>query len=143
MSEAQQITGTHAPEEHAGEHVVGKVGDLPPGSRTIMQVRNIQIGVFNVNGTYYALHSMCPHQFGPLCHGPVTGQTVCDKTTDWHFAWERDGEVLTCPWHGMQFYIADGQSLTLPDMKIRTYPVRVVDGEVRVQVGRRGGAHGT
>lgn len=123
--------------EQGNERVVGKTSDLPPGSRKILQVRNMQIGVFNVNGTYYALHSMCPHQYGPLCHGPVTGETASTARNDWKFEWTRDGEILTCPWHGMQFDITDGRSLTLPDMKIRTYPTRVVNGEVFVQMGRK------
>ena len=119
------------------ERVAGKACDMPPGSRTILKVRNMQIGVFNVRGTYYALQSMCPHQYGPLCHGPITGKTRSDRENDWKFEWTRDGEILTCPWHGMQFDIIDGQSLSLPDLKIRTYPVRVVNGEVVVELSRK------
>ena len=26
-----------------------------------------EIGIYNVGGSFYALHSMCPHQFGPAC----------------------------------------------------------------------------
>ncbi len=133
MSAAKDIGPAPAPEEL----VVGKADDLPPGSCRIVQVRNTQIGVFNANGHYYALHSMCPHQFGPLCHGPVGGEMVCDATTDWRFEWIRSGEILTCPWHGMEFDLTTGQSLTMADMRVRHYPVRVVDGEVRLQIGRR------
>ena len=40
-----------------------------------------------------------------------------------------------CPWHGMQFDILTGQSLPNKNVRLRTFPVRVVDGEIRVQVG--------
>jgi nitrite reductase/ring-hydroxylating ferredoxin subunit len=37
----------------------------------------------------------------------------------------------------MQFDILNGQSLSDKKLKLRTFPVRVVDGEVRVQLGGR------
>jgi nitrite reductase (NADH) small subunit len=141
MSQAASVPtpGANAPSPSGqqSEHVVCKVEELPPGGRKIVQVRRQQIGVYNVNGTYYALHSMCPHQFGPLCHGPVGGEMICNAQTRWHFEWTRNGEILSCPWHGMEFDLTTGQSLTLKDMHVRTYPVRVVDGEIRVQLGKR------
>ena len=30
------------------------------------------IGVFNVQGQYYALRNQCPHQGAPLCRGKVS-----------------------------------------------------------------------
>lgn len=121
----------------SSEYLVCRVDELPPGSSKIVKVRRQEIGVYNVNGAYYALNSMCPHQFGPLCHGPVGGEMVCNAQTNWRFAWIRGGEILTCPWHGMEFDVTTGKSLTMPDMMVRTYPVRVTDGEVRIQVGLR------
>ena len=44
-------------------HVVGKVDELPPGERKIVPVGGKGgIGVFNVDGTFYALRNMCPAQ---------------------------------------------------------------------------------
>lgn len=123
----------HQPEEA----VVAPVSELPPGTHKVVRVRNLDIGVFNVGGIYHALHSMCPHQFGPLCEGPVGGEMICNARTGWHYEWIRSGEILTCPWHGMEFDLTTGQCLSQPKVKVRRFPVRVVDGEVRVQVGGR------
>jgi nitrite reductase/ring-hydroxylating ferredoxin subunit len=131
------MSETNATERTAVEHAVAQAADLPPGKHKIVKVRSLEIGVYNVGGTYYALHSMCPHQFGPACAGPVGGQAICNETTEWHYQFVRDGEILTCPWHGMEFDIASGQCLSMPRMRLRSFPVRVVDGEVRVQIGRR------
>jgi 3-phenylpropionate/trans-cinnamate dioxygenase ferredoxin subunit len=121
----------------AGEHVVAQASDLKPGEHKIVQIRSLEIGIYNVGGSFYAHHSMCPHQFGPACLGPVTGQSVCDESTGWRFQWRRNNEILVCPWHGMQFDILTGQSLPNKNVRLRTFPVRVVDGEIRVQVGGR------
>ena len=42
-------------------HVVGKVDELPPGERKIVPVGGKGgIGVFNVDGTFYALRKHVP-----------------------------------------------------------------------------------
>ncbi len=119
------------------EHVVAHASDLKPGEHKVVQINSIELGLYNVGGSFYAVHSMCPHQFGPACRGPVTAMSICDESTDWEFQWTRAGEVLVCPWHGMQFDILNGQSLSDKNLRLRTFPVRVVDDEVRVQIGGR------
>ena len=71
------------------EHVIGTVADFPVGSSTVVKIRNIEIGVFNVNGRLYALPNVCPHQFGPLCTGGVNGTMVSGPETNWAHEWGR------------------------------------------------------
>ena len=40
-----------------------------PGERKLVEIGGRSIGVFNVDGEYYALRNRCPHQGGPLCDG--------------------------------------------------------------------------
>jgi len=54
-------------------HVIGTVDEIPPGSRKVIEVDGREIGVFNVNGEYFAVLNRCPHQGGPLCKGRQTG----------------------------------------------------------------------
>ncbi len=115
------------------EYVVGPESDFPPGSQKLVRVRNLEVGVFNVAGKLYALHNMCPHQFGPACKGPVGGAMICNAKTGWKFEWIRSGEILTCPWHGLEFDIITGQCFAPKTMRLRQFLVRVVDGEVRVR----------
>ncbi|MCC6312451.1 MAG: Rieske 2Fe-2S domain-containing protein [Thermomicrobiales bacterium] len=114
------------------EHHVGSEADFPPGAHRVVKVRNIEIGVFNVAGTFYALPNVCTHQFGPLCEGEVNGTTACNAATGWKFTWVREGEIITCPWHGLEFDITTGQCLAQPKVRLRQYPVTVEDGEVKV-----------
>ena len=116
------------------EHNAGPLSDFPPGSHKVVHLGRVAVGIFNVDGELHALPNVCPHQFGPLCEGRVNGTTACSAATDWHFAWVRDGEIVTCPWHGIEFDIATGVSLVTSRLKVRTYPVRVVEGEVVVTI---------
>jgi len=100
----------------------------------VVKLGRVEVGVFNVDGDFYALPNVCPHQFGPLCEGTVNGTMACSAATDWKFQWVRDGEIVTCPWHGVEFDIATGKSLSSPRLRVRTYPVAVEDGQVKVTV---------
>jgi nitrite reductase (NADH) small subunit len=114
------------------EHFVGPISDFPVGSHRVVTIRNVQIGVFNVDGTLHALPNVCPHQFGPLCAGTVNGTMVCNAETEWKHAWLHDGEILTCPWHGIEFNLTTGVSLASRRLRVRRYPVSVEDGQVKI-----------
>ena len=115
-------------------HIAGPLADFPPGSHRVVKLGRVEVGIFNVAGRLYALPNICPHQFGPLCAGTVNGTTACSAETGWQFAWVRQGEVVTCPWHGIEFDIASGQSLSSPRLRVRTYPVTVEDDQVVVTI---------
>ncbi|MGH3504921.1 MAG: Rieske (2Fe-2S) protein, partial [Nocardioidaceae bacterium] len=96
-----------------GRHVVCNVAELPPGQRKIVRFDGRSIGVFNVNGQFYALRNSCPHQAGPLCLGSIKGMAM--PSAPGEYVWDRDGEILRCPWHGWEFDITTGRSIHNPD----------------------------
>lgn len=108
----------------AKRYVVGRVDELPPGSRKIVMAGGRSIGVFNVKGTYYALRNTCPHQFAPLCLGRVTGTTLPSKVGE--YVYGREGEIIRCPWHGWEFDITNGKSIFNPHrVRVKSYDVTV------------------
>ncbi|QIN83285.1 Rieske 2Fe-2S domain-containing protein [Rubrobacter tropicus] len=135
-----------------GRHVVGRVGELPPGDRKVVEVEGRSIGLFNVNGRFHALKNSCPHQAAPLCLGSVKGMTMPGKPGE--YVWDREGEILRCPWHGWEFDILTGRSVFNPhktrvrsyevtveppaefgdEERVETYPVSVEDGLVVVHL---------
>ena len=117
------------------EHVVAKIDELPPGSSRVVQLRNMQIGIFNLDGVVYALPNLCPHQFGPLCQGKVGGTMASGPETAWTYQWVREGEIISCPWHGIEFDLTTGKSLASSRLRVRQYPVSIVDGEIIVTIG--------
>ena len=109
-------------------YIVGKVSELPPGERKIVEVQGRSIGVFNVHGTYYALRNSCPHQGAPLCRGAITGMAMPSKLGE--YVWAREGEILRCPWHGWEFDVTSGRSVCNPHRtRVKTYEVTVEEDE--------------
>jgi nitrite reductase (NADH) small subunit len=107
-----------------GRHVVGLVSEVPPGSRRIIEAEGRSIGVFNVHGTYRALRNRCPHQGAPLCLGSVKGMTM--PSAPGEYLWDREGEILRCPWHGWEFDLLTGRAICDPNgTRVRTYEVTV------------------
>lgn len=74
------------------------------------------IALFHVDGHFYALDGVCPHQGGPLGKGSLTG---C---------------LVTCPWHGWQFNVVTGQHQTSASLVHMRHDVRVEDDRVWVRL---------
>jgi 3-phenylpropionate/trans-cinnamate dioxygenase ferredoxin subunit len=105
-------------------HTVARVGEIAPGQRKLVELEGRAIGVFNVNGAFYALRSSCPHQQAPLCQGQIIGLlTASDQQT---LQLTRPGEIIRCPWHGWEFDITTGRSVFNPHrVRVRAYAVTV------------------
>ncbi len=109
-----------------GKHIVGRVGTLPPGDRTIFEAEGRSIGIFNVAGEFYALRNSCPHQAAPLCLGSIKGMTMPSRPGE--YIWSREGEILRCPWHGWEFDITTGRSIFNPHRtRVKAYDVTIED----------------
>jgi nitrite reductase/ring-hydroxylating ferredoxin subunit len=115
-------------------YVVATLDEIPPGERKVVEVGGRSIGVFNINGEFYALRNRCPHQGGPVCQGRLTGFLECNAPGE--FNYKRKGEILRCPWHGWEFDVKTGQSWVDPTrMRTRSYKVSVESGEAALEKG--------
>ena len=112
--------------------VVAQVAQIPPGSRLIVEIAGRSIGVFNVDGRFYAVRNSCPHQGGQLCLGRTVGLAMAERPGE--IRYEREGEILRCPWHGWEFDLNTGKALfDTAKSRLVTYPVSVEDGEVVIE----------
>jgi 3-phenylpropionate/trans-cinnamate dioxygenase ferredoxin component len=95
------------------------VDELPPGSVKIVRAGQLALGVYHVNGEYYAIEDRCSHDDGPLCEGD----------------WDEDRCCVVCPRHGSQFELATGRPISLPATeRVEIYPVRVVEGTIVLEL---------
>jgi nitrite reductase/ring-hydroxylating ferredoxin subunit len=123
------------------EVVVGRVADFPEGSHRVVRAGGREIGVFNIGGRLYGLPNLCPHQTGPLCAArTVTGTLVADAEGDWAPRWEMEGEVVACPWHGLEYHVPTGRCLAYPQVTLRRYDVRVQGEDVVLALNTPQGA---
>jgi 3-phenylpropionate/trans-cinnamate dioxygenase ferredoxin component len=90
-------------------------GEIPPGTVKAVEIHGWRIALFNVDGHFYALEDLCPHEGAPLSEGTM------------------EGDEVECPWHSASFNIRTGQVLTPPAVEdVRTFEVRVQEGEIQV-----------
>lgn len=93
------------------------VDDIAPGEATKLDVVP-PIAIFNVDGELFATADMCTHAESSLSEGYM------------------DGDQVECVFHFAKFCVRTGKALTLPATHpLQTFPVRVSDGEVQVDVG--------
>jgi len=109
---------------------VGRVEEIPPGERKLVEIEGKSIGVFNVHGTFVAVQNICPHAFGPVCLGRVSGTTLPSQPGE--YVWEREGEILACPWHGWELDLLTGKALADRRRHLHLYAVNVEEDIVWV-----------
>lgn len=108
-------------------HVVATVDQIAAGHSKLVTVKGREIGIFNVNGSFYALANRCPHSGGALCEGEIVGLAQSDGPGDYRIV--RKGEFVRCPWHGWEYEISTGQSYCDPKSTVaRVFQVSVEAG---------------
>ncbi|HEY5648248.1 MAG TPA: Rieske 2Fe-2S domain-containing protein [Nitrospiria bacterium] len=90
--------------------------EIEPGRSRVVFIRGFEIALFNIDGVFFAVDNLCPHEGGPLVAGSVRGP------------------VVTCPWHQWQFDLATGLSPVNPAVKLKTYPVQIDGDFVKIAV---------
>ena len=121
-----------------GEHDVGQIDEFPEGGHRVVVAGGREIGVFNIGGSLHALPNVCPHQTGPVCEArKLIGSLGETAETGWKKEWVHDGEVIACPWHGLEYHVPTGQCLAFPHIKLRRYAVRIDEGRVLIRVAMK------
>ncbi len=95
------------------------LAELPPGGMRLVLWEDLEIGVFNCEGTLYAIEDRCSHDNGPLVEGELD-QAAC---------------TVECPRHGSRFDLRTGKPITLPAyVPVDTFPVIVDDDTIKLEV---------
>jgi len=96
---------------------VARVEDVPPGTVRTVRAGDETIALANCDGSFYATQNACLHLEGPLGDGELDEQ--CH---------------VVCPWHGWRYDVRTGKNDFDLAIELRTYPVTVEDGEVKVAI---------
>ena len=95
---------------------VATVDELKPGQSKMVDLDGDEIALFNVNGEFFAINNICPHRGGSLVDGSV------------------ESGIVTCPLHGWQFNVKDGQNALMPGPNVSCYKVKVEEGNVFIEM---------
>ena len=112
------------------QYIVGRVDDFADGDRKIVEVGGRSVGVFRVDGEFYAMLNRCPHGGGPLCQGPAVNNIESSQPGEYRIP-DDEAHLIMCPWHGWEFDVKTGQSYFDPlRTRAKPFPVSVESGEV-------------
>lgn len=89
---------------------VAKVSDLAPGDKMLVEYDDEEVGLFNINGNFYAISDVCTHDGGPLVEGDL------------------EGEWIICPRHGARFNVKTGQETMPAFQPVPLFEVKI-DGD--------------
>jgi 3-phenylpropionate/trans-cinnamate dioxygenase ferredoxin component len=106
--------------EQVGEKVdVCAANELGPGKMRLIEADGRKIGVFNCDGTLYAIEDRCSHDDGPLAEGEFDAGAC----------------TVECPRHGSLFDLTTGRPKTLPAYApVETFSVIIEDDTIRLEV---------
>jgi nitrite reductase/ring-hydroxylating ferredoxin subunit len=97
---------------------VAALSALAEGKMVGVEVGDLLIALYNVEGEIYATDNTCTHAFAMLTDGFL------------------DGDIIECPLHGGCFKVKTGEGQGAPITEnLRTYPVRIVADAIEVNVG--------
>jgi 3-phenylpropionate/trans-cinnamate dioxygenase ferredoxin subunit len=98
---------------------VAPESEFPAGTRRVVDVDDVDVIVFNIDGRFHAIEDVCTHDYASLDDG------------------ELEGEEIICPRHQARFNVRTGEALTAPAYEpVATFPVRVEGGIVQVRDAR-------
>lgn len=95
---------------------VAKVDDIKPGQCRVVTVNEKEFALFNVNGKFFALDNICRHEGGPLGDGDL------------------DDDVVTCPLHGWEYDVTNGENHTDPELPVKALEVTVEGSDIKLKI---------
>ena len=98
-------------------HPVPGAEDLPAGTGMKASVDGSDLGVFHLDGAWWAIQDFCPHRGGSLGMGDID-----------------DAGWVACPLHAWFFNVKTGECATSPIMAVKTFPCKNENGKVLVDL---------
>ena len=123
--------------EDRQEILIGDASELVPGKFKIVRQGGLNIGVTRLrDGAIRAVRNCCPHKGAAICKGIIGG--TWPPSAPGELAYDRDGEILVCPWHGFEYDLKTGDELyrKVPT-RLRFYDVIERDAKIYLSVSRR------
>jgi len=93
---------------------VAQISDLAPGEKMLVEYDDDDVGLFNIDGEFYAISDVCTHDNGPLVEG------------------ELDGDCIICPRHGARFNVKTGRQTMPAILPVPLYEVKIEGDDILI-----------
>jgi 3-phenylpropionate/trans-cinnamate dioxygenase ferredoxin subunit len=98
---------------------VGRIEDVPPGHAARVEIDEVPVAIFNLDGEFFCLDDTCTHAEASLSDGDLDTSRC----------------AIECPLHGSAFSLRTGEPLSLPAVEpVRVHQVDTSDGVIRVSL---------
>jgi 3-phenylpropionate/trans-cinnamate dioxygenase ferredoxin subunit len=91
---------------------VANTTDLNPGEKILVEYDDDDVGLFNIEGEFYAISDVCTHDNGPLVEGKL------------------DGDCIICPRHGARFNVKTGAQTMPAFSPVPLYDVKIEGNDI-------------
>ena len=118
---------------NANRHQLCAVEDLDPGERLLKTISDREIGVFNVDGEFYAISNRCAHQRAPLCKAGEEKINADDTWSGTRGGVDEEACTVACPWHLWEWDLETGEHAA-SGKRIGTFDTAVDGEDVYVRV---------
>ncbi len=96
---------------------VGRIEDVPPGHAARVEIDEVPVAIFNLDGEFFCLDDTCSHAEASLSDGDLDTSRC----------------AIECPLHGSAFSLRTGDPLCLPAVEpVRVHQVDTTDGVIRI-----------
>ena len=116
---------------------IGPAADFADPGRKIIGFEGFEVGVFRLDGEFFAYLNLCPHMGGPACQGKMIAKVeeiIAEDRTSKGMAFSKTRMHVICPWHGYEFDIRTGVHPGNARARLRKINVAVADGEVIISL---------
>jgi len=116
---------------------IGAAADFADPGRKIIGFEGFEVGVFRLDGEFFAYLNLCPHMGGPACQGKMIAKVeeiIAEDRTSKGMAFSKTRMHVICPWHGYEFDIRTGVHPGNARARLRKINVTVADGEVVISL---------
>lgn len=98
---------------------VGRIEDVPPGHAARVEIDDVPVAIFNLDGELFCLDDTCSHAEASLSDGDLDTSRC----------------AIECPLHGSAFSLRTGDPLSLPAvLPVRVHQVDTSDGVIRISL---------
>jgi 3-phenylpropionate/trans-cinnamate dioxygenase ferredoxin subunit len=96
---------------------VGRIEDVPPGHAGRVEIGDVPVAIFNIDGEFFCVDDTCTHAEASLSDGDLDISRC----------------AIECPLHGSAFDLRTGDPLSLPAVEpVHVHHIDTSDGVIRV-----------
>lgn len=119
------------------EAKAGRVEEFADRQLRVRVIEGREVGIVRIGDEFHAWENRCAHAGGPVCQGrlmPRVEERLGEDRASQGQCFSATQVNIVCPWHGYEFDARTGAHQGDARLKLRRFPLRVIEGDLLVTV---------